>query len=197
MNHPESPDFLLFFHIRVVLGIILGLAITTLLRGVSKFIEHPARFTVSLIHLGWAGWAFFTIITYWWWEFGLGNVTGWTFPAYSFVIVYCSLYFFLAVLLFPDDLSEYESHEDYFLKRRRWFFGVFLAIIILDLADTALKGADYFSRLGWDYPVQMVASASIGITGFRTGSLRIHRILPLIAVPLLLYAVIDHYFRIV
>lgn len=197
MDHPESPDFLLFFHIRVVLGIILGLAVTTLLRGVARFIEHPARFKASAIHLGWTGWAFLTIITYWWWEFGLGNVHGWTFLAYTFVIVYCSLYFFLTVLLFPDDLSEYQGHEDYFLKRRHWFFGVFLAIVLLDLVDTALKGMDYFRRLGWDYPVQTALSASIGIAGFRIRSTRIHRILPPIAVALLIYAVIDHYFRIV
>ncbi len=43
----------LFLHIRVVMGIILGLSITTVLKGLAQIIEHPQRRGCSALHLGW------------------------------------------------------------------------------------------------------------------------------------------------
>src|SRR3984957_15392526 len=48
----SSPDLLP--HIRVVVSIIVGLCITTLLNGFARFVQHPRRAKVSLLHLGWA-----------------------------------------------------------------------------------------------------------------------------------------------
>ena len=37
----------------------------------------------------------------------------------------------LASLLFPDDMSDYDGYEDYFLSRRRWFFGLFATTFVV------------------------------------------------------------------
>lgn len=79
-----------YLHIRVVLSIILGLSITTLLRGLAGIIEHPKRRGCSLIHLCWVVWALISVVTFWWWEFRLGEVRQWTFELYLFVIAYCA-----------------------------------------------------------------------------------------------------------
>ena len=44
---------------------------------------------------------------------------------FFFLIAYAVTLFLLAALLFPDKLDEYRGYEDFFLTRRRWFFGVF------------------------------------------------------------------------
>ena len=59
----------LFAHIRVMIDVILGLGVTTLLRGFAGIVEHPKRFGWSPIHLAWVAWTLVSVLTVWWWEF--------------------------------------------------------------------------------------------------------------------------------
>jgi hypothetical protein len=45
----------LFPHVRIVLGMVIGLGITRLLLGAAALIQHPRRAKLSAIHLLWAG----------------------------------------------------------------------------------------------------------------------------------------------
>lgn len=168
-------------HIRVVLGIILGLSITTLLKGIASIIEHPRKFGWSAIHMSWVIWALVSIVTFWWWEFNLSEVEVWTFGAYLFVVAYCSSYFLLAALLFPTDIREFGGYEDYLLHRRRWFFGVVALILLLDLADTSLKGEIRWRELGAAYPVRTAAMLLIAGLGAAFASRRLQLGLALVA----------------
>ena len=155
----------LYLHIRVVLGILLGLGITTLLKGIASIIEHPGRYQWSWIHMGWVGWALLTVVTFWWWEYRLAEVTHWTFESYLFIITYCSSFYLLAVLLFPADVDEYGSYEAYLLARRPWFFGLIAVMTLMDLIDTSLKGAARWEALGLAYPLHIVAMLVIAVFG--------------------------------
>lgn len=155
-----------YLHIRVVLSIILGLSITTLLRGLAGIIEHPQRRGWSWIHLCWVVWALISVVTFWWWEFRLGEVRQWTFELYLFVIAYCAAWYLLCVLLFPDDVREFGSYENYLLQRRGGFFGMLALVTLLDLVDTAIKGHSRWQMLGdayWVHTVVMLAIAGLGI----------------------------------
>jgi hypothetical protein len=168
-------------YIRVVLGIILGLSITTLLKGIATVIEHPRRYGWSLLHMSWVLWALVSIVTLWWWEFSLSEVPSWTFGAYLFEIAYCSAYFLLASLLFPTDVREFAGYEDYLLHRRRWFFGVVAVILLLDVIDTGLKGAEHWRRLGAAYPLRTAAMLAIAALGATSTNRRLQLALGLIA----------------
>src|SRR5262249_31662269 len=137
----------LHLHVRVVLSIILGLSITTLLAGVARIIENPKRYRWSWIHMSWVTWALLSVVTLWWWEFRLNLIAVWTFGVYLFVIAYCSLYFLLSTLLFPTDLAAHDSFESFWLRRRRWFFGLIALLTLMDLADTSLKGVSRWQAL--------------------------------------------------
>jgi hypothetical protein len=155
MNPPQSsPD--LYLHVKVVISIIVGLCITTLLNGFARFVQHPKRAKVSILHLGWAVSLLLWIIHFWWWEFRLTLVPQWTFAIYFFVILYAILFYFLCTLLFPSDLHDYSGYEDYFLSRRKWFFGILAATLVADVIDTNLKGSVYLHSLGVEYPVRIV-----------------------------------------
>jgi hypothetical protein len=153
-----------FAHVRVMIDIILGLSITTLLRGVASIVEHPKRFGWSAIHLSWVAWTLVSALTVWWWEFLLSEAPEWTWGSYLFVIAYCSIYFLLAALLFPSDVSEYGSYEAYLIQRRRWFFGVIGLLTAADLGDTALKGAAHWRMLGIAFPIHV--AVMLLIVGF-------------------------------
>jgi hypothetical protein len=168
-------------HIRVVLGIILGLSVTTLLKGLASIIEHPRRFGWSLLHVSWAAWALLSVVAFWWWEFSLTEVRAWTFGPYLFVIAYFAAYFLLAALLFPSDIREYGSYEDYLLQRRHGFFAVLALVMLMDLVDTALKGEARWRQLGVVYPIRTAAMLLIAGLGAWTADRRAQQALALIA----------------
>jgi hypothetical protein len=167
----SNPD--LYSHVRVVISIIVGLCITTLLSGFARFVQHPKRAKPSLLHLGWAASLLLWIIHFWWWEFRLSLVPQWTFAIYFFVILYAVLFFLACTLLFPSDLNDYSSYEEYFLSRRKWFFGLLAAITVADIFDTSLKGSAYIHSFGIEYPIRIVINLTIAIVGMFTRNRRI------------------------
>jgi hypothetical protein len=154
---PVSHD--VFIHVRIILGIVLGLSLTRLLAGLTRFVQHPKREHIYLIHVGWVMFMLLAIVHFWWFEFGLSSLRRWTFEIYLFLILYAAIFAVLAALLFPDRMDEYKGFEDYFQSRRRWFYGFLTLIFILDLIDTRIKGIEHFRSLGIEYPVRQAAFA--------------------------------------
>ena len=171
----------LYPHIRVVLGIILGLSITTLLKGIASIIEQPQRYGWSWVHMSWVAWTLISVVTFWWWEFRLNEVPMWNFDTYLFVLTYCSLYFILCALLFPADMREYDSYEEYLIKRRSWFFGLIMAVMLMDLVDTSLKGTGRWQALGMAYPIHTSVMLLIAGLGMTLAGRRAQHVLALVA----------------
>ncbi|BCH20749.1 hypothetical protein [Mesorhizobium sp. L-8-3] len=143
-----------FPHIRIVMGMVIGLGVTRLLSGVARIIQHPAQYRLYPVHLAWVASVLLMLVHFWWWEFGLFGITQWTFGAYLFIIAYAVLLFLLAALLFPDSMYDYAGYEDFFISRRTWFFGVLAATYVFDIVDTLIKGQAHFARFGTEYLVR-------------------------------------------
>ncbi len=152
-----------FVHVRIIIGMVLGISISRLIVGVSEFIQHPKAKRIYPIHLGWVLYLFLTIIHFWWYEFSLTKVQVWSFQLYFFLILYTCLFAIMASLLFPSNMEEYRGFEDYFQTRRRSLYGVFVLIQVMDLIDTAIKGKQYFLSLGIEYPLQQLVLIVLGI----------------------------------
>ena len=172
----------LYLHVRVLIGIILGLSVTRLVSGIAAIVQHPKRYRIWSVHLGWVAWALVNVVTFWWWEFRLSIIPHWTFSLYFFVCVYASMYYFLSVLLFPQDLDEYKGYEDYFLSRRRWFFGFAALTESLDVIDTLIKGEAHLRSLGVEYLVATGAFVLLSAVAARTPNPRFHMLFVLSAV---------------
>lgn len=141
----------IFEYISVLTSIIIGLGIAHLLRGIAGLVQHPGRYTIYWVHLVWVGYMFFNMVFFWWWEFALSGITTWLFQDYLFIVFYAVVLYLMCAMLFPGDLSGYDGFKDYFMSRRRWFFGLLLVSFIVDIYDTWLKGADHFMNLGLSY----------------------------------------------
>lgn len=163
-----------YFHIRMVISMVTGLSLTRLLTGLAKFVQHPGRDRVYLVHLGWVLFLLLAVLHFWWFEFSLTRVERWSFAYYIFVVSYGALHFFLAVLLFPDQMSEYSGYRDYFHARQGWFYGLLALFVVIDTADTALKGRVYFEELGPLYPWRQGALALLALAGTRLKAGRGH-----------------------
>jgi hypothetical protein len=168
---PDPTTAAIFPHIRIVMGIVLGLGITRLLTGTAGFVQHPQRRQVYWVHLGWVLFMLVSLTHFWWWEFWLYAITAWTYEFYLFLVAYAVLLYFLCALLFPDDIEEYGGYEEYFVSRRKWFFGLLALTFVFDLVDTLLKGTAHFERYGVEYlvrtPIQIALCAAAMIIANR------------------------------
>ncbi len=164
----------IFEYIAILTSIIIGLGIAHLLRGVARIIQHPDTEPVYWIHLCWAGYLFFNLVFWWWWEFRLGNIEVWTFQLYLFVVLYAVLMFLTASIAFPDSLEGYDGYRDYFYSRRAWLFGLLGLSLITDVADSFVKGVDYWLALGIEYHVASVLQPTLCIVAMFTRNPRFH-----------------------
>ncbi|MGO4739004.1 hypothetical protein AB4099_20830 [Bosea sp. 2KB_26] len=155
----------LFPHVRIVMGMIIGLGITRMLTGIAGFIQHPDRYRVSMLHMLWVGSILLELVLFWWWEFGLSRIATWSFSVYIFLIGYAIVLYLLAALLFPDNVAEYAGYEDFFINRRRWFFGLMAASFVLDMVDTLIKGPERWSLLSGDYVIQVPIGLALCLIG--------------------------------
>ena len=180
----------LYLHVRVLIALILGLSVTRLVSGIAALVQHPGRYPIWPVHLGWVAWALLNVVTFWWWEFRLSQIQHWTYGLYFFVCVYASMYYFLSL---PQDLDEYKGYEDYFLSRRRWFFGFAALTEALDVVDTWIKGEAHLRSLGLDYLVATGAFILLSVVAARTRNPKFRMLFALSAVAYEISFAIRHF----
>jgi hypothetical protein len=166
----------LYAHVRIIVGVVISLGLTHLLRSFAHIIQHPHKEKVYGVHLTWAFFMFIYVLHYWWWEFHLRELKDWSFAIYLFIIAYAVLIFMTCAMLFPDSMEGYSGYEDYFYSRKSWYFGLLTALFALDLVDTLLKGQQYYLHLGMAYAVRAVVFiVGCGIA-IKTSNRRYHRL---------------------
>ncbi|MCS6759011.1 MAG: hypothetical protein MO852_08300 [Candidatus Devosia euplotis] len=163
----------IFPHIRIVMGMVIGLGMTRLLLGAAGLVQHPRSARLSSIHLLWAGLILLELIHFWWRRFALLHLDSRTFGVF-FLIAYTIVLFLLAALLFFDNLAEYAGYEDFFLRRRHWFFGLFATSFVFDLIDSLLKGQAHWDRFGIEYYIHVPVGAALCGFAIWTASRRAH-----------------------
>lgn len=168
-----SPDHEAFVHVRMIIGVVVGLGVGRLLTGLARFVQHPSREQIYSVHFAWTLFVLLSIVHFWWFEYRLALAVRWSFELYIFVIFYACLLFLATTLLFPDKLDEYSGYKDYFISRRKWFFGLLALIFIVDFADTALKGGAYFESLGPAYPIRTGGFVIAFLAGALSDNLRV------------------------
>jgi hypothetical protein len=157
----------MFEYVIVLISIVIGLAVTHLMQGIAGLIQNPSRARIWWVHLVWVAYMILSIVFWWWWEFNLQHVRVWTFPIYLFVIFYAFYLYLISAVLFPLQLEGFEGYKDYFLARRRWFFGLLIGWSGIDIIDTWIKGPDYFASVGADafiFNTILALTSIIGMT---------------------------------
>lgn len=185
---------LLFGHIRIIIGIVLGLGLTHLLRHAARIVEHPHRARIWWVHLVWALSTLLYLLHFWWWELRLDTITHWTFASYLLVITYTVSLYLLCALLFPEDMSDYAGFRDYFEARGHWFFGVLAIVYLLDFLDTWLKGASYVHMLGPEYIVRCVVFVALSLVAMRNRNARFQGAFAILGIAYQLSFILRFYF---
>lgn len=163
----------LYPHVRVVMGMVIGLGVTRLLSGIARIVQHPARHHYG-VHLAWVASVLLSLVHFWWWQFGLYQIEAWTFGIYLFVVGYAITLFLLCALLFPESMQGYRGYKDYFLARRAWFFGLLAATYLLDVVDTLIKGEAHFARFAHEYLIRTPLLVLLCVVAMKSASQRFH-----------------------
>ena len=170
-----QPTAEIFPHVRIVMGMVIGLGVTRLLSGLARIVQHPRQYPLDPVHLSWVASLLLTLVHFWWWEFGLFGIRHWTFEIYFFIVLYAVTLFLLCALLFPDSMEGYTGYEDYFYARRAWFFGLLAATYLFDVVDTLIKGEAHFARFGVEYLIRTPVFVLLCLIAIRTTDRRFHR----------------------
>lgn len=176
-----------FTHVRIIVGMILGLCISRILIGIARYIQHPGKLELYVVHLAWVGFILLSVVHFWWLEFNLRIITVWTFEKYLLLLFYVGLYFLISTLLFPDSTHEYAGYRDYFMSRRKWFFGLLIVLYLVDIVDTLLKGWNHYALYGPEYPIRAVVFIILCLVAIATRNIKFHTFF---AVAMLVYQVI-------
>jgi hypothetical protein len=163
-----------FNYVMVLASIIVGLAVTQLLQGVARFIQHPDRSKLYWVHLLWMLLMFQNALFWWWWEFTLARTGHWTFELYAFVLGFAVVLYLICAVLTPWELDRYHDYRAYYYSRRRWLFGLLLLFSLLDFVDSAAKGPAHLAALGWPYFASVAVRSVFLLFGMKTRDERYH-----------------------
>ena len=164
-----------FEYVAVLVSIIVGLALTQILRGIGRMVTTEDGPRPYWVHLVWTFYLFLLIGMFWWWEFSLGTVE-WSLAIYIVVIVYATLLFFVSLVIQPSETREIINYKDYFFSNRRWIFGLLMTIWLWDFVDTFAKGTDHFASLSIEYLVYNTSQIVGCAIGIKTANERYHEI---------------------
>jgi len=145
-----------FEYVMVLVSIIVALAIAHLLMAIAETI-HRIRGLGEPIKLGvvyslWIGYVFIWLVSFWWWEFKFQETTvEWSLGLYFFIVAYAALLFLLATILVPHRMRGVSDGYEYFMQGRKWFFGLLILMLPIDMADSFLKGDEYSLRVAYEF----------------------------------------------
>lgn len=130
-----------FSYLSVLLSIILGLAITQILKGLRGLVLARVRVRMYWLPVTWAVLVLIVAVQSWWAMFGLRHVENWTFLGFSFVLLQNVLLYLVAALVLPDFFGEAVDLRAHYFGHHRLFFGLFLLTALASLAkDLVLSG---------------------------------------------------------
>ncbi|HQR29705.1 MAG TPA: hypothetical protein PLL32_04785 [Anaeromyxobacteraceae bacterium] len=151
-----------YFHVRVLIGMVVGLAIGNLLRGMARVISDDRHRPIDWVQMAWGLTMLGAILQLWWFEIRFDLLPRFTFAIFAFWVCYVLQLFFLTALLMPDNVGDFRNTREYFLARRGWFFGFLALFYVFDFAESVLKGPAFLQALGPLYPARGI----VLLTGF-------------------------------
>jgi hypothetical protein len=126
-----------FSYLSVLLSVILGLAVTQILKGFRGILLSRTRIRVYWPVIAWAALILLICFQNWWSMFGLRSRHDWTFQQFGVVLLQTILIYMVAGLVFPDLFGEaIVDLKENFYAHRRWFFSLAFAMVIASVCKT-------------------------------------------------------------
>jgi hypothetical protein len=123
-----------FSYLSVLISLILGLAITQVLKGVRGLMHARGRLQMYWPAVVWAILIVVISVQSWWAMFGLRWHEDWTFLEFSVVLAQTIVIYLLAALVLPDIFGDaHVNLREHYFGHRRWFFSLLVVLIATSL----------------------------------------------------------------
>jgi hypothetical protein len=146
-------------------------------RGLAKLIHSRREIRPYWVHIVWTFNVIIFVLAIWWgmyWWRGLEQLSA---QWFYFLVAYAILQFMWAAMLYPPEFSHGMDFEDYFFSNRRWFFGIQLAVLLTDIPETLVKGAEHLRAVPKEYPFLIAALLAISVVAMLSSRRRVHEVL--------------------
>lgn len=170
----------IFEYLGVLISVIMGLGITHLATGAAKLIQHRDSVRLYLPHALWTINVLLFILLIWWGMFWWSGHDSWYAYEYLFITFYAIVLFLLASILYPWDMKEDFDVREYFLKNRRWFYGVLFLAWCLDIPETVAKSSVDLRPVPAAYFWFVGIHLAIAAIGLMTRKHIVHVLLPIL-----------------
>jgi ribose/xylose/arabinose/galactoside ABC-type transport system permease subunit len=164
-----------FSYLSVLISLILGLAITQVLKGFRGLMHGRARVRGYWPTVLWGALIVVIAVQSWWSMFGLRHHEDWTFVEFSAVLAQTIVLYLLAALVLPDVFGDaiVDLREHYY-DHRRWFF----SLLVMLIATSLLKGLAIEDKLPEAADLRFhIAFAATAISGIAVANARYHELL--------------------
>ena len=123
-----------FSYLSVLISVILGLAVTQILKGFRGILLSRTRIRIYWPVIAWAVLLLLVCVQSWWAMFELRHYQPWTFVAFAVVLLQTILTYMLAGLVFPDLFGEeIVDLRESFYAHRVWFFAFGFFVILASI----------------------------------------------------------------
>jgi hypothetical protein len=167
----------MFDYLAVLISVVLGLAVTHVLTGISGAINRRERVSPDWIQVWWGVNVLAYVLAVWWGMYWWKHLTVWTVQEFAFLTGYAIVLFIMASLLFPTEAGEESAATAPLWRNRRWFFGMLLAAHLIDVPETAAKQVDGLRDVPEQYWFAAPAFVTIAFAGLVTQKRQVHALL--------------------
>jgi hypothetical protein len=126
-----------FSYLSVLVSVILGLAVTQILKGFRGILLSRGRIVMYWPVLGWASLFLLVCAQHWWAMFGMRHRHDWTFEQFGIVLLNVIFIYMVAGLVFPDFFGdEVVDLKQNFYSHRGWFFSLAVGVIVISVVKS-------------------------------------------------------------
>ena len=153
-----------FSYLSVLLSIIIGLAITQILKGYRGIMLSRARVQAYWPVLLWSAALLVANVQSWWASFGLREVRVWTFAKFAIVLVQTILQYMLAAIVLPDFFgSERVDLREHYWAHARWLLGLSIGMLLASIAKDLILSGQLPEPLNLSFHVAFIAVAAVAL----------------------------------
>jgi hypothetical protein len=153
-----------FSYLSVMISLILGLAITQVLKGFRGLMQARTRLHGYWPAVLWAVLVVVISVQSWWSMFDLRHHLDWTFLEFSAVLAQTIVMYLLAALALPDVFgdSPVDLREHYY-GHRRWFFSLLALLIVSSIVKQLIIEGSLPKPLDLGFHVLFIATSISGV----------------------------------
>ena len=179
-------------HVVVVMSIVLGLAVTGLLKGVAQLYRTRTRVRLYWVHSAWVGLLLVFSLLLWWTFWSYRGITEWNFLRFVLYLSPIVTLYYLTAIIIPDPSDTVSDLKQYYFANRAALFGTFaLCGVLAGLTAVFVRG------LPWSDPSHLfrLVLVLLMLIVMRSASERVHAVILLISAAMMLVFIFSYHFR--